>query len=138
MQQCVCLREYSNKELMEFASVATLRVAATNEICTLPPIPRSPNPNPTPAISPRPTSTDPPQTYVTVFRQGEQGSEWFAIYRGSVDVAVTKTGNLLDSEVVCTLMEGFAFGEAAILNNSPRYTAGPVPRVRSRRHAMRR
>ena len=55
-----------------------------------------------------------------VFRQGETGNEWFAIYRGSVDVAVSKTGNLLDSEVVCTLFEGYAFGEAAILGNSPR------------------
>jgi len=56
-----------------------------------------------------------------VFKQGDTGTEWYAIYRGSVDVAVSKTGNLLDSEVVCTLGQGYAFGEMAILNNQPRY-----------------
>jgi hypothetical protein len=51
------------------------------------------------------------------------------VYRGAVDVAVSKTGNLLDSEVVCTLGEGYAFGEAAILSNAPRCVLWPGARV---------
>ena len=34
MLQIICFRTYSNKELAEFASVATLRTATTNDIRT--------------------------------------------------------------------------------------------------------
>ena len=48
-----------------------------------------------------------------VFKQGDVGTSWYVIYRGSVNV-------LVNSVIVCTLLEGEGFGELALVNDKPR------------------
>jgi len=55
-----------------------------------------------------------------VFKQGDPGSEYYVIYKGSVDVLVSKTDSAADEEVVCSLAEGFGFGDMAILKGVTR------------------
>ncbi|XP_072117964.1 rap guanine nucleotide exchange factor 4 isoform X5 [Mobula birostris] len=57
---------------------------------------------------------------VTLFRQGDIGTCWYAVLTGSLDVKVSETANLQDSVVLCTLGIGTAFGES-ILDNTPRH-----------------
>ena len=59
----------------------------------------------------------------TVFKQGSAGTEYYVIYRGSVEVFVSKTGNEADAEAVCVLQEGVGFGDVAILKGTPRYAS---------------
>ncbi|XP_064455972.1 rap guanine nucleotide exchange factor 4-like isoform X2 [Ornithodoros turicata] len=55
---------------------------------------------------------------VTLFRQGDRGSNWYTVLTGSLDVQVTHTGHSKDSVTLCTLGIGTAFGES-VLDNSP-------------------
>ncbi|XP_078571706.1 rap guanine nucleotide exchange factor 4-like isoform X4 [Branchiostoma floridae x Branchiostoma japonicum] len=62
---------------------------------------------------------------VTLFRQGDMGTNWYAVLTGSLDVQVSETGTgqyyaLSDNIVICTLGVGTAFGES-ILNDIPRH-----------------
>ncbi|XP_055493946.1 rap guanine nucleotide exchange factor 4 [Leucoraja erinacea] len=57
---------------------------------------------------------------VTLFRQGDIGTCWYAVLAGSLDVKVSETANLQDSVILCTLGIGTAFGES-ILDNTPRH-----------------
>lgn len=49
-----------------------------------------------------------------VFNQGDVGSWWYVIFRGSVLVNIAGKGT------VCTLKEGEEFGKLALVNNAPR------------------
>ena len=49
-----------------------------------------------------------------VFNQGDVGSWWYVIFRGSVTVDIAGKGT------VCTLKEGEEFGKLALVNNAPR------------------
>ncbi|XP_073489981.1 rap guanine nucleotide exchange factor 4 isoform X3 [Aquarana catesbeiana] len=57
---------------------------------------------------------------VTLYRQGDIGTSWYAVLTGSLDVKVTETNNHQDAVVICTLGVGTAFGES-ILDNTPRH-----------------
>ncbi|XP_078408215.1 rap guanine nucleotide exchange factor 4 isoform X2 [Cetorhinus maximus] len=57
---------------------------------------------------------------VTLFRQGDIGTSWYAVLAGSLDVKVSETANQQDAVVLCTLGIGTAFGES-ILDNTPRH-----------------
>ncbi|XP_072435314.1 rap guanine nucleotide exchange factor 4 isoform X3 [Chiloscyllium punctatum] len=57
---------------------------------------------------------------VTLFRQGDLGTSWYAVLAGSLDVKVSETANHQDAVVLCTLGIGTAFGES-ILDNTPRH-----------------
>ncbi|XP_043931284.1 rap guanine nucleotide exchange factor 4-like [Protopterus annectens] len=57
---------------------------------------------------------------ITLFRQGDIGTNWYAILTGSLDVKVSETGCHQDAVVICTLGIGTAFGES-ILDNIPRH-----------------
>jgi len=48
-----------------------------------------------------------------VFKQGDVGTSWYVIYRGSVNVVV-------NGVTVCSLQEGEGFGELALVNDKPR------------------
>ena len=50
----------------------------------------------------------------SVFNQGDIGSWWYVIFRGSVTVDIAGKGT------VCTLKEGEEFGKLALVNNAPR------------------
>ncbi|XP_078723006.1 rap guanine nucleotide exchange factor 4 isoform X1 [Lampetra fluviatilis] len=57
---------------------------------------------------------------ITLFRQGDIGTSWYAVLSGSLDVKVSATGSHQDSVTLCTLGVGTAFGES-ILDNTPRH-----------------
>ncbi|XP_072197328.1 rap guanine nucleotide exchange factor 4 isoform X2 [Excalfactoria chinensis] len=57
---------------------------------------------------------------ITLFRQGDIGSNWYAVLTGSLDVKVSDTSNHQDAVTICTLGIGTAFGES-ILDNTPRH-----------------
>uniref|UniRef100_UPI00398E7EAB rap guanine nucleotide exchange factor 4 n=1 Tax=Pristiophorus japonicus TaxID=55135 RepID=UPI00398E7EAB len=49
-----------------------------------------------------------------LFNQGEEGTSWYIILKGSVNVAIYGKG------VVCPLHEGDDFGKLSLVNNAPR------------------
>ncbi|CAK9293043.1 unnamed protein product [Gordionus sp. m RMFG-2023] len=49
-----------------------------------------------------------------IFRQGDEGTSWYVIMKGNVDVVIDGKGS------VCTLNEGEDFGKLALINDSPR------------------
>ncbi|TRY81863.1 hypothetical protein DNTS_005467, partial [Danionella cerebrum] len=57
---------------------------------------------------------------ITLYRQGDIGTSWYAILSGSLDVKVSETANHQDAVTICTLGVGTAFGES-ILDNTPRH-----------------
>ncbi|XP_072836250.2 rap guanine nucleotide exchange factor 4 isoform X1 [Pogona vitticeps] len=57
---------------------------------------------------------------ITLFRQGDIGTNWYAVLTGSLDVKVSDTSNYQDAVTICTLGIGTAFGES-ILDNTPRH-----------------
>ncbi|XP_023933653.1 rap guanine nucleotide exchange factor 4-like [Lingula anatina] len=57
---------------------------------------------------------------IILFRQGDIGTNWYAVLTGSLEVRISETGNQKDEVTLCTLMAGTAFGES-ILNNTPRH-----------------
>uniref|UniRef100_A0A8C2XJ64 Rap guanine nucleotide exchange factor 4b n=1 Tax=Cyclopterus lumpus TaxID=8103 RepID=A0A8C2XJ64_CYCLU len=57
---------------------------------------------------------------ITLFRQGDIGTSWYAVLSGSLDVKVSETANHQDAVTICSLGIGTAFGES-ILDNTPRH-----------------
>ncbi|XP_013924904.1 PREDICTED: rap guanine nucleotide exchange factor 4 [Thamnophis sirtalis] len=57
---------------------------------------------------------------ITLFRQGDIGTNWYAVLTGSLDVKVSDTSNHQDAVTICTLGIGTAFGES-VLDNTPRH-----------------
>uniref|UniRef100_A0AAY4ET08 Rap guanine nucleotide exchange factor 4 n=1 Tax=Denticeps clupeoides TaxID=299321 RepID=A0AAY4ET08_9TELE len=57
---------------------------------------------------------------ITLYRQGDIGTSWYAVLSGSLDVKVSETANHQDAVTICTLGVGTAFGES-ILDNTPRH-----------------
>ncbi|KAG5852630.1 hypothetical protein ANANG_G00064560 [Anguilla anguilla] len=57
---------------------------------------------------------------ITLYRQGDFGTSWYAVLSGSLDVKVSETANHQDAVTICTLGIGTAFGES-ILDNTPRH-----------------
>ncbi|CAL8321788.1 unnamed protein product [Merluccius merluccius] len=57
---------------------------------------------------------------VTLYRQGDIGTSWYAVLSGSLDVKVSETANHQDAVTICTLGMGTAFGES-VLDNTPRH-----------------
>ncbi|KAI8999334.1 cyclic nucleotide-binding-like protein [Gaertneriomyces semiglobifer] len=55
-----------------------------------------------------------------VFGQGEQGTAWYIILKGSVSVQVSPTGKPEDSVVVARLQAGEGFGDLALVEDKPR------------------
>ncbi|KAJ3410159.1 hypothetical protein HDV05_004039 [Chytridiales sp. JEL 0842] len=55
-----------------------------------------------------------------VFRQGEVGSAWYIILKGSVKVQITRTGRIEDTFTVSKLGVGDGFGDLALVNDQPR------------------
>ncbi|CAL8370061.1 unnamed protein product [Arctogadus glacialis] len=56
---------------------------------------------------------------VTLYRQGDIGTSWYAVLSGSLDVKVSETANHQDAVTICTLGAGTAFGES-VLDDRPR------------------
>jgi len=52
--------------------------------------------------------------FFTVFQQGDEGTSWYVILKGSVNVVIHGKG------VVNMLKEGEDFGQLALVNNAPR------------------
>ncbi|KAK5890286.1 hypothetical protein CesoFtcFv8_013821 [Champsocephalus esox] len=57
---------------------------------------------------------------ITLYRQGDIGTSWYAVISGSLDVRVSETSSYQDAVTICTLGTGTAFGES-ILDNTPRH-----------------
>ncbi|KAF3694862.1 Rap guanine nucleotide exchange factor 4 [Channa argus] len=57
---------------------------------------------------------------ITLYRQGDIGTSWYAVLSGSLDVKVSETSSYHDAVTICTLGAGTAFGES-ILDNTPRH-----------------
>uniref|UniRef100_A0A7N6AI65 Rap guanine nucleotide exchange factor (GEF) 4 n=1 Tax=Anabas testudineus TaxID=64144 RepID=A0A7N6AI65_ANATE len=57
---------------------------------------------------------------ITLYRQGDIGTSWYAVLSGSLDVKVSETSSHQDAVTICTLGAGTAFGES-ILDNTPRH-----------------
>ncbi|KAA8588140.1 hypothetical protein FQN60_001334 [Etheostoma spectabile] len=57
---------------------------------------------------------------ITLYRQGDIGTSWYAVLSGSLDVKVSVTASYQHAVTICTLGTGTAFGES-ILNNTPRH-----------------
>uniref|UniRef100_A0A3P8Z496 Rap guanine nucleotide exchange factor 4 n=1 Tax=Esox lucius TaxID=8010 RepID=A0A3P8Z496_ESOLU len=57
---------------------------------------------------------------ITLYRQGDTGTSWYAVLSGSLDVKVSETANHQDAVIICTLGIGTAFGES-VLDNTPRH-----------------
>ncbi|XP_074515411.1 rap guanine nucleotide exchange factor 4 [Sebastes fasciatus] len=57
---------------------------------------------------------------ITLYRQGDIGTSWYAVLSGSLDVRVSETACYQDAVTICTLGTGTAFGES-ILDNTPRH-----------------
>ncbi|XP_077869174.1 rap guanine nucleotide exchange factor 4-like [Saccoglossus kowalevskii] len=57
---------------------------------------------------------------ITLFRQGDMGTNWYAVLTGTVDVNVSETGDPKDAITICTLGVGTAFGES-VLSDTPRH-----------------
>ncbi|KAK5861000.1 hypothetical protein PBY51_022432 [Eleginops maclovinus] len=57
---------------------------------------------------------------ITLYRQGDIGTSWYAVISGSLDVKVSETSSYQDAVTICTLGTGTAFGES-ILDNTPRH-----------------
>ncbi|KAJ3098624.1 hypothetical protein HDU97_003889 [Phlyctochytrium planicorne] len=55
-----------------------------------------------------------------VFRQGEEGSSWFVILSGRVQVLIDRAGEINESVPVLELGEGNGFGELALVNDQRR------------------
>lgn len=52
--------------------------------------------------------------FLLVFKQGDKGTCWYIILKGSVNVVIASKG------IVCTLSEGDDFGKLALVNEAPR------------------
>ncbi|XP_061736009.1 rap guanine nucleotide exchange factor 4 [Nerophis ophidion] len=57
---------------------------------------------------------------ITIYRQGDIGTNWYAVLSGSLDVQVSETSRYQDAVTICTLGAGTAFGES-ILYDTPRH-----------------
>nr|XP_057938597.1 rap guanine nucleotide exchange factor 4 isoform X3 [Doryrhamphus excisus] len=57
---------------------------------------------------------------ITLYRQGDIGTNWYAVLSGSLDVKVSETSRYQDAVTICTLRTGTAFGES-ILYDTPRH-----------------
>ncbi|KAK7939574.1 hypothetical protein WMY93_002900 [Mugilogobius chulae] len=57
---------------------------------------------------------------ITLYRQGDIGTSWYAVLSGSLDVRISETSRYQDAVTICTLGTGTAFGES-ILDNTPRH-----------------
>ncbi|XP_056436485.1 rap guanine nucleotide exchange factor 4-like [Gadus chalcogrammus] len=57
---------------------------------------------------------------ITLYRQGDIGTSWYAVLSGSLDVKVSETANHQDAVTICTLGAGTAFGES-VLDDRPRH-----------------
>ncbi|XP_052057862.1 rap guanine nucleotide exchange factor 4-like [Mytilus californianus] len=56
---------------------------------------------------------------VTLFRQGDIGTNWYMVLSGSVEVLYSSSGHPRDEVTLCTFGVGISFGES-ILTNQPR------------------
>lgn len=61
-----------------------------------------------------------------MFNQGDEGTSWYVILKGSVNVVIHGKG------IVTSLQEGDDFGQLALINNAPRYTRDYITRARDR------
>lgn len=57
---------------------------------------------------------DSDRSIFAVFNQGDEGTSWYVILKGSVNVVIHGKG------VVTTLLDGDDFGQLALINNAPR------------------
>nr|XP_019945307.1 PREDICTED: rap guanine nucleotide exchange factor 4-like [Paralichthys olivaceus] len=57
---------------------------------------------------------------ITLYRQGDIGTSWYAVLSGSLDVKVSETSRHQDAVIICTLGTGTAFGES-VLDKTPRH-----------------